>query len=221
MTVKAKLVLMRHGQTDQNKKRLMTGRLDIPLNETGEREARAAGPLIKDIPFDKAYSSTLSRAFNTASLALKAAGQDIPVEQRKEIVEGDSGEFTGRNMDTDPEIIKFVRLYDTAPPGGESDKQLVAREQKFFDAEVLPRLARGENVLIVCHSGSVRAFDIVLGLYPAPADGTPWTTRRPVPNAGPSVHEYEDGVLKKSYDIENPETTKAAQKSGNVSKFKS
>lgn len=220
MTAKAKLVIMRHGQTDHNKLRLMTGQLEVPLNKAGEAQARAAGPLIKDIHFDKAYSSTLSRAFNTAALALKAAGQDIPIEQRREIIEGDAGEFTGRNMDTDPEFLKFVRLYNTAPPGGESDKQVVAREQKFFDAEVLPRLARGENVLIVCHSGSVRAFDIVLGLYPAPADGTPWTTRRPVPNAGPSVHEYEDGMLKKSYDIENPETKKAAQKSGNVSKFR-
>jgi len=216
----AKLVLMRHGETDQNRLRLMTGQLDIPLNKIGEEQARAAGPLIKDIPFDKAYSSTLSRAFNTAALALKAAGQDIPIEQRKEIVEGDSGEFTGRNIDTDPEVKKFVRLYDTAPPGGESDKQLVARVQKFFDEEVLPRLKRGENVLVVSHSGTVRAFDIALGLYPAPPDGTPWPTRRSVPNAGPSVHEYEDGVLKKSYDIENPETKKAAQKPGNVSKFR-
>ena len=221
MTTQAKLVLMRHGETDQNRLRLMTGQSDVPLNKLGEEQARAAGPLIKDIPFDKAYSSSLSRAFNTAALALKAAEQDIPIERRKEIIEGDAGEFTGRNMDTDPEFLKFVRLYDTAPPGGESDKQLVARVQKFFDEEVLPRLKRGENVLVVSHAGTVRAFDIVLGLYPAPADGTPWPKRRPIPNAGPSVHEYEDGVLKKSYDIENPETTKAARKSRNVSKFRS
>ena len=60
----------------------------------------------------------------------------------------------------------------------------------------------------------------VLGLYPPPTDGTFWT-RRQIPNAGPSVHEYEDGKRIKSYDIENPETVKCGDRNrGNVSKFK-
>ena len=207
---KAKLVLLRHGQTEYNKQRLMTGHTDVPLTKDGEAQARTAGVLIKGISFDKAYSSSLSRAFNTAALALKTAGQDLPVEKRREIIESDAGEFAGRNLDTDPEIIKFGRIYDVPMPGGESDKQVVARVQKFYDEEVTPRLARGENVLVVAHSGVVRAFDIVLGLVPAPADGTERPPRPRVPNAGPAVHEYEDGVLKKSYAIENTETTKAA-----------
>ena len=201
--VKGLLVLMRHGETDHNVQRLMTGQMDVPLNKTGEEQAQAAGPLIMDIKFDKAYSSTLSRAFNTAARALKAAGQDLPIEQRVEIVEGDAGDFTGRNMETDPELVKYVRLYDNAPPNGESDKQVVARSQKFFDKEVLPRLARGENVLVVSHAGTVRAFDIVLGIEKAPADGAA-RQRRSVSNAGPGVHEYEDGVRVKSTQLVNP-----------------
>ncbi len=204
---KAKLVLLRHGQTADNIERILTGQNDVPLTKAGEEQARVAGELIRDIPFDKVYSSPLSRSFNTASLALKMAGQELPIEKHKGILEGSTGEFSGRSMD-DPEVLKFVRVYDTAPVGGESDKQLVARVQKFFDDEVLPRLKRGENVLVVSHSGTTRAFDIPLGINPPPADGTPWV-RRTIPNATPLVHEYEDGVRIKSYALENPETTKA------------
>ena len=202
--VKGVLVLMRHGETDHNKQRLMTGQLDVPLNKTGEAQAHAAGLLLRGIRFDKVYSSTLSRAFNTAALALKAAGQDhLPIEQRAEIVEADAGDYTGRNMETDPEVLAFVRLYDSAPPNGESDKQVVAREQPFFDTDVKPRLERGENVLIVMHAGSKRSFDIVIGREKAPADGTA-RVRRSIPNAGPEKHEYEDGVLVQSTQLVNP-----------------
>ncbi len=208
---KAKLVIMRHGQTEHNIKRLLTGQMDVPLTQLGEAQARAAGPLLRDIPFDKVYSSPLSRAFNTVTLALEAAGQEIPIEQRNEILEADAGEYSGRSLNTDPAVAEFLKLYiyDAAPPGGESDKQVVERVRKFFDEEVQPRLARGENVLISAHAETIRSLDIVLGLVPTPADGVARSKRRHVPNAGPAVHEYEDGVLKKSYALENPETAKA------------
>ncbi len=205
----AKLVILRHGETEYNKLRLMTGQRESPLTPTGEEQARTAGTLVKDIPFDKAYSSSLSRAFNTAALALKAAGQEIAVEKRHEIMESDAGEFAGRNLDTDPVLSKFTRTYGVPMPGGESDKMVVARAQKFFDADVLPRLARGENVLLVAHSGTIHALDVVLGLMKTPADDENLATKR-IPNASPMVCEYEDGVLKKHYFIENPAATKAA-----------
>lgn len=207
MTVKATLVVMRHGETEQNTFRLMTGQLDVPLNATGENQARTAGKLLRKlgIIFDKAFSSSLSRSFNTAALALKEAGQNISIEQRKEMVEASAGDYTGRSIDTDAEVAEFVRLrlYDTAPPNGESDKDVVARVRKFYESEVLPRLQRGENVLVVSHAGTTRAFDIVLGLEKEPADGT-HRHRRFIHNAGPGVHEFEDGARVKSYDIPNP-----------------
>src|SRR5438105_4214488 len=100
------LVICRHGQTDYNVAHLMTGTRDISLNADGEKQAREAGKLISVFHFDKAYSSTLSRAFNTAAMALESSGTNDQlkkpdgtwdIEKRKEIIELDTGDFTGRN----------------------------------------------------------------------------------------------------------------------------
>ncbi len=210
---KAKLVLLRHGQTQDNVDHVNSGQNDVPLTATGEKQARAAGPLISDIIFDKVFSSPLSRAFNTASLALEAAGQNIAIEKRQEIIEQNDGILNGLSM-SDPLVVDYFKevVYDIPPPGGESDKQLADRVRKFYAEDVLPRLKRGENVLIVAHTGTIRAFDKVIGFKPPPPPEGEKKKRRSVINAGPAVHEFDDGVLKNSYDIENPETTKAAQK---------
>lgn len=219
MPKKAKLLLMRHGQTDYNKQRLMTGQRDVPLTKDGEEQARTIGRLVKDIHIDSAFSSPLKRAFNTAALALEAAGTQEhlhnadgtwQVEKRQAIIEADAGRFAGRNIDTDPEIVVFQRTYGVPMPEGESDKDVVARVQKFFDEEVVPLLKEGKNVMIVAHSGTIHAFDVVLGLMKTPKDNEKLATQR-IPNAAPMVYEYEDGVMKSHYFIENPETTKAAK----------
>jgi len=207
--VKGTLVILRHGQTDYNAQKLMTGQRDIPLNAVGEAQADAAGALITTFVFDKAYSSTLGRAFNTAAKALKASGTNdhlkkpdgsFDIEQRREIIELDCGEFSGRNHKTDPEIVAFERRYDRPLPGGESQKQVAERVQRFFDEELLPRLAKGETVLVVSHAGIMRAFDEVLGLVTDPLD----TSRARIPNATPTVVEYEDGVKTRHYQVLNP-----------------
>lgn len=218
--IKGTLVILRHGQTDYNAQKLMTGQRDIPLNAEGEAQADEAGKVISLFRFDKVYSSTLSRAFNTASRALKSSGSNehlkkpdggYDVEQRVEIVELDAGEFTGRNHKTDPEIRAFERHFERPLPGGESDAQVVARVQRFFDEEVQPRLAKGETVLVVSHAGIMRAFDIVLGLQEPPeASKGMWTSRSRVPNATPTVVEYEDGVMKSHRRLENPKEVEAA-----------
>lgn len=219
MTVKGTLVLIRHGQTDYNAQHRMTGQRDIPLNSIGEAQAAEAGRLIAGFTFDKVYSSNLSRAFNTASLALDAAGDQPKVksasggwdiEQRPEVAELDTGAFTGRDHKNDPEIRAFRRAFDVALPGGESDKQVVERVRKFFEAELLPRLERGETVLVVSHSGTMQAFQVALGLHATPAPTTGVTKRPRVPNATPTVIEYEDGVMAKHYRIDNPKELEAA-----------
>lgn len=202
---KAQLVIFRHGETEYNKNHLMTGQREIPLTEKGEGQARDAGKCLSGIKFDSAYSSTLSRAFNTAALALESSAANDHLRkadgtwnivQDKDIIEGDTGIFTGRNHKTDPDIAEFTkeRLYDRAMPGGESDMQLVERVQRFFDRNVMPRLLRGENVMVVCHAGIVRAFEIVLGLEVAPGPGKP-RPKKPVHNASPMLYEYEDGKM--------------------------
>lgn len=204
--VKGQLILCRHGQTDYNKAHLMTGIADVPLNETGIAQALDAGQRIAHLRVDTVYSSTLGRAFNTAALALKAAGTQghlqnrdgsFKIIQRADIVEIDVGDFTGRCHKTDPEITAWIRDFDKPLPNGESDAQATARVQKFFDAEVLPRLQKGETVLVVAHAGIVRVFDYVLGLSAVPTQGVAMGSgkRRSVMNATPVVFGFENGQL--------------------------
>lgn len=207
MTVKGTLVLFRHGQTPYNLQHFMTGLHDVPLTEKGEEQAREAGALIRPFHFDKAYSSTLQRAFNTAAIALEASGTNNQlknpdgswnIEKRPEIVEADSGDFTARNKLTDPEILAYPHKYDIALPNGESDKEMVERTRKFYEEELMPRLKRGETVLVVSHSGIMAAFEIVAGLKPEPTEDI-WSNRHGIPNAAPVVYEYEDGKLVRNY----------------------
>jgi 2,3-bisphosphoglycerate-dependent phosphoglycerate mutase len=219
-SIKGRLVILRHGQTGHNVQHLMTGQLDVPLSEAGEEQAREAGRLLSPIIFDKVYSSTLSRAFNTAALALKHAETQIrlmnedgtwQIEQRSEIIEQHSGDFTGRNHKTDPDVLAWQRTYDTPLPGGESDRQVVERVNAFYQNEILPRMKQGETVLVVAHAGVLRAFDIVLGFEDIPEDGI-WTARKKkrIPNATPLVVEFENGQITGSYHIDNAKELEAA-----------
>ncbi len=143
MTKKATLVIMRHGETEYNRQNLITGQTDVPLTPEGEEQAREAGRSLKGHRFDKAFSSTLSRAFNTAALVLEHTETHLHlqkadgtwhIEQRTEIMETHTGSFTGRNFREDPEIVNFQRGYDIPHPGGgESPRDVVGRVRQFFE----------------------------------------------------------------------------------------
>ena len=71
-----KVVFVRHGQSIWNKASKFSGWVDVPLNETGELEAREAGRLLKDLgyTFEIAYTSLLCRATRTNELILEEMG---------------------------------------------------------------------------------------------------------------------------------------------------
>lgn len=228
MTIKGKLVLLRHGQTTYNEQHLMTGQADAPLTPLGEDQAREAGLSFGAIAFDKVYSSTLSRAFNTAVLALGSSSNNAhldkngvwDIEQSPVIMESDAGDFTGMHMD-DPRITGYLRSYITPLPNGESDWQVVQRVEKFYRDEILPRIERGETVLVAAHAGIVHAFDVVMGLeIPDPKKGI-WGSGHRIANATPIIFEYENGVMTDHHQLENTKVPAAFQppKSG-VSKPK-
>ena len=70
-----KLVLVRHGQSVWNEKNLFTGWVDVRLSEVGEKEAARAGELLKEknVYPDVLYTSKLSRAIQTANVALSVS----------------------------------------------------------------------------------------------------------------------------------------------------
>src|SRR5476651_2098119 len=165
------LVLVRHGESEWNKKNLFTGWRDVDLTEVGIAEARAAGRKLKaqGLTFDIGYTSALKRAQRTLDLMLEELGQTtIPVIKNQALNERDYGELSGLNKDDarakwGPEKVHiWRRSYDIAPPGGESLKDTAARVLPYYLQEILPRVLRGERVLLSAHGNSLRALVMVL-----------------------------------------------------------
>lgn len=208
---KARLIVFRHGKTRYNKDGLITGQRDVPLLPEGEAEAVDAGKVMSGIRFGRAFSSPLSRAFNTAAFALGATGSNDHlrkpdgtwnIETDPDIIEQDVGDFTGLNHKTDAQIVAWERIYDVPPPNGESDKEMVARVTRFFNRKALPHLLAGEDVMVAAHSGVVRAFEIVTGVEPVPVKGIfANPAKHHIPNASPTVYEFEDGKLVRHYQM--------------------
>jgi 2,3-bisphosphoglycerate-dependent phosphoglycerate mutase len=165
------LVLVRHGQSEWNLKNLFTGWRDIDLSEKGIAEAREAGRKLKaqGVVFDVAFTSALVRAQRTLDLMLAEMGQTkIPVFKDQALNERDYGELVGLNKDDarkkwgEEQVHRWRRSYDIQPPGGESLKDTVARALPYFVQEILPRVLRGERVIVSAHGNSLRALVMVL-----------------------------------------------------------
>jgi 2,3-bisphosphoglycerate-dependent phosphoglycerate mutase len=165
------LVLVRHGQSDWNLKNLFTGWKDPDLTQVGIQEARAAGRALKanGFSFDRGYTSDLVRARNSLTLILAELGQqDIPTVRTEAWNERDYGDLSGFNKDEarakwgESLVHLWRRSYEERPPGGESLKDTVARVVLYYCEEILPRLLRGERILVVAHGNSLRALLMVL-----------------------------------------------------------
>ena len=85
--------MIRHGETDWNKKRKLQGQVDIPLNEFGKLLAKETAPALADVPFAVCYTSPLKRAAETARLVL--GDREVPIVPDKRIQEMSFGEFEG------------------------------------------------------------------------------------------------------------------------------
>jgi 2,3-bisphosphoglycerate-dependent phosphoglycerate mutase len=165
------LVLARHGQSEWNLKNLFTGWKDPGLTELGVEEARVAGRRLKAIglAFDVVFTSALLRAQETARLMLEELGQPgLDTIRDQALNERDYGDLAGLDKDDArarwgaEQVHLWRRSYDVSPPGGESLKDTVARVLPYYMQAILPRVMRGERVLIPAHGNSLRALVMVL-----------------------------------------------------------
>jgi 2,3-bisphosphoglycerate-dependent phosphoglycerate mutase len=120
-----KLVLLRHGLSQWNSENRFTGWVDVPLNDIGMEEARAAGRLLKaeGHTFDVAYTSVLKRAIKTLWLVLEELDQMwIPVHRSWRINERMYGGLQGLNKAEtaarhgEKQVLTWRRSYDIPPP---------------------------------------------------------------------------------------------------------
>jgi 2,3-bisphosphoglycerate-dependent phosphoglycerate mutase len=165
------LVLVRHGESEWNLTNLFTGWKDVDLTDNGVKEARNAGRKLKaqGIRFDVGYTSALKRAQRSLDLILEEMGQSsIPVIKNLALNERDYGDLSGLNKDDarkkwgEEQVHVWRRSYDVPPPGGESLKDTAARVLPYYIQEILPRVLRGESLLVAAHGNSLRALVMVL-----------------------------------------------------------
>lgn len=126
------LILLRHGNSDWNQKNLFTGWVDVRLSEKGVAEAKRAGDLLAEsgILPDVLYTSVLSRAIQTANLALDTADRLwIPVKRSWRLNERHYGALQGKDKaqtlaEYGPEQFQlWRRSFDVPPPPISDDNE--------------------------------------------------------------------------------------------------
>lgn len=163
-----KLVLVRHGQSVWNLQNRFTGWVDVPLTEKGKEEAYRAGELLKDVKFDVAYTSALTRAQETLKIILETVGLLIPVIKDQALNERHYGALQGLKKDRARQkwgadiVHLWRRSYDIAPPEGESLKDTAARTIPFLERAIMGDIVDGRNVIVVAHGNSLRSIVMYL-----------------------------------------------------------
>jgi alpha-ribazole phosphatase/probable phosphoglycerate mutase len=175
-----RIVLVRHGETEWNRRRRVQGHTDVPLNDEGRRQAHALAAELDGEEVDAVYSSDLSRARETAEILSTARA--VPVVSLPELREKHFGTWEGL---TDREVLeRFPDAHATGWGDGESSDEMAERIVRVVERIV--EAHEGELVLVVTHGGPMRA---ILGHY----DGE----TAPIANCGVVRLEARDGVVRR------------------------
>src|SRR4030043_1885738 len=145
--------LVRHGQTAWNKEEIFRGRTDVPLDETGLKQAELAGEYFKGMEIHAIYSSPLSRAWQTAQKI--AQFHDLKVQPLDGIIDMSFGNWEGRpHQEIRESDSKTYRQWVETPhlvrlPGGESLDDV--RVRAMSAVEELIRKNPGKTLVLVSH----------------------------------------------------------------------
>lgn len=161
------LVLVRHGESEWNRRNIFTGWCNPDLTEKGLIEALVAARMLRTegLSFDVAYSSHLKRAQRTLDIILSELAQSsIPTHFDEALNERHYGDLCGLNKDEarerwgEDQVEIWRRSYDVPPPGGESLKDTAERVLPYYKNKIWPDLLAGKTVLVVAHGNSLRAL---------------------------------------------------------------
>ena len=157
------IYFVRHGQTIWNVEKRFQGLSDSPLTELGITQAKLLGEKLKDIKFDKFYSTSLKRANDTANYI--KGNREQEVEIFNDFVEISMGDMEGIQQEEFkklyPEQVKnffFNQLeYDPSSFGGESFLEVRERVAKGLD-KFIDLNKDYERVLVVSHGATLKTL---------------------------------------------------------------
>jgi probable phosphoglycerate mutase len=147
------IYLVRHGQTAWNREEIFRGRTDIPLDETGLRQAELAAEYFKEMKIHRVYSSPLSRAWETGCKIAQL--HSLNVEPLEGIIDLSFGNWEGRShkeiQRNDQETYRQWREepHRVKLPGGESLDDL--RIRAMASLEEVIRTHHGKTLVLVSH----------------------------------------------------------------------
>ena len=164
--MKTTLYIVRHGTTKWNEEKRMQGMKDIPLSPKGIEEAKRVAEELKKHTVHAIYTSSLSRAYETARAI--ARYHVVLIHKKDELREGNFGVFEGLTWDEliNHELIlsrpkNIDRFYDKTGDG-ESIHELYLRTSREIDA-ILAKHNK-ESVVIVSHGMAIKSMFYHLGL---------------------------------------------------------
>ncbi len=196
------LILVRHGESRANNEKFFAGQLDVELSSLGFKQAELTAEYIASTyKVDKIYSSTLSRAYDTASAISKRT--HIPIISSDALREINSGEWQGLHFDelqekySDSYGVWINDIGKAQTPSGESVKELYERIWRAIDGIVKDN--PDETIVISTHATPIRAILCRLHGYGSEdMKNIPWGS-----NASVTVVTYDDGrwsLVCESYD---------------------
>lgn len=199
----AKLVIVRHGQSEWNAQNRFTGWVNVDLAPKGIAEAKEAGEKLKGYTFDKGFTSALMRAQKTLKGILNVTGQtDLDITENEALNERMYGDLQGKNKDEarkefgEEQIHIWRRSFDTPPPGGESLKGTADRVLPYYQEVIEPELKAGKTIIIAAHGNSLRSLIMYLEKL-SPEE----ILKTEVPTGKPRLYEFDAdlNVLSKDY----------------------
>ena len=161
------LVIFRHGETDWNRKGIIQGRSNIPLNETGIQQARNLAQQLRVYPIQAILTSPMLRAKKTAEIVQETIR--VPLYYEELLTEGNCGVHEGKMKDVD-----FFRLWesphnpDLKPENGETNREIFQRSiegmRNFMRAN-----PEYDYIGVSTHGGVIRRLINFLGTNPCDA----------------------------------------------------
>lgn len=152
------LTLVRHGQTDWNLDRRIQGSTDIPLNDTGRADARAAATALAELRPDAIYASPLVRAHETARIIAGELGLADPALTRG-LREREFGEGEGMLV---ADYLTRYGDWQAEVPGAETLAQVRDRAldslERIVHASRRRSAPQAESLVVVSHGGVIRAL---------------------------------------------------------------
>lgn len=190
----ARLLLVRHGETDWNRQQKFQGGIDVPLNDNGRQQSQRAAELLKDVPLVFAFSSPMLRPKETAEIILQHHPQ-IQLQLQAGLREISHGLWEGK---LEPEIEQTypgeLQRWRTVPdqvqmPEGENLQQVRERAIAAWQDILAAVAERPQTGLVVAHDATNKVLLChVLGLAP----NSFWSFRQG--NGAVSVIDYPQGL---------------------------